>query len=203
MQSFPTNKKRIPINDVFPNSWNSNQQSSSTFKKEIASIKERGFIQPIIVREVDGIHEIIDGEHRWRACKELEYTEIDVECIGSVSTVLAKSLTLDLNNLRGQDDILKRAAIIKQIKQGQGMLFAFDQSDIDAEISLLDFDFSQFKEPSITQDEKQNLLKSIKAGLSFENILRMIHSNSKNTEVKIMIENYFAWFSKFKEIVQK
>jgi ParB family chromosome partitioning protein len=37
----------------------------------IESIRERGIIQPLIVRKVDGHYELIAGERRWRAAKEL------------------------------------------------------------------------------------------------------------------------------------
>ncbi len=41
----------------------------------VESIRERGIIQPLIVRKVDGKFELIAGERRWRAAKELSLTE--------------------------------------------------------------------------------------------------------------------------------
>jgi len=37
----------------------------------VESIRERGIIQPLIVRKVDGKYELIAGERRWRAAKQL------------------------------------------------------------------------------------------------------------------------------------
>lgn len=37
----------------------------------VESIRERGIIQPLIVRKVDGKYELIAGERRWRAATEL------------------------------------------------------------------------------------------------------------------------------------
>lgn len=37
----------------------------------VESIRERGIIQPLIVRQVDGAYELIAGERRWRAAREL------------------------------------------------------------------------------------------------------------------------------------
>jgi ParB family chromosome partitioning protein len=50
-------------------------QPRKTFRAEelaemIASIKERGIIQPLIVRLVNGKYELIAGERRWRAAAE-------------------------------------------------------------------------------------------------------------------------------------
>jgi ParB family chromosome partitioning protein len=44
----------------------------------VESIRERGIIQPLIVRKVDGLYELIAGERRWRAAKELGLTEAPV-----------------------------------------------------------------------------------------------------------------------------
>ncbi|HZR77760.1 MAG TPA: ParB/RepB/Spo0J family partition protein [Chthoniobacterales bacterium] len=44
----------------------------------IESIREHGIIQPLIVRRVDGRHELIAGERRWRAAQELGIAEVPV-----------------------------------------------------------------------------------------------------------------------------
>ncbi|MEI6034605.1 MAG: ParB/RepB/Spo0J family partition protein [Verrucomicrobiae bacterium] len=41
----------------------------------VESIRERGIIQPLIVRKADGHFELIAGERRWRAAKELALSE--------------------------------------------------------------------------------------------------------------------------------
>lgn len=41
----------------------------------VESIRERGIIQPLIVRKVDGRYELIAGERRWRAARELGLPE--------------------------------------------------------------------------------------------------------------------------------
>ncbi|HEY2714108.1 MAG TPA: ParB/RepB/Spo0J family partition protein [Chthoniobacterales bacterium] len=44
----------------------------------IDSIRQRGIIQPLIVRQVNGRFELIAGERRWRAAKEVGLTEAPV-----------------------------------------------------------------------------------------------------------------------------
>lgn len=44
----------------------------------VESIRERGIIQPLIVRQVDGKFELIAGERRWRAAGELSLPEVPV-----------------------------------------------------------------------------------------------------------------------------
>jgi ParB family transcriptional regulator, chromosome partitioning protein len=44
----------------------------------VDSIRQHGIIQPLIVRKVDGRHELIAGERRWRAAQEAGLIEVPV-----------------------------------------------------------------------------------------------------------------------------
>ncbi len=44
----------------------------------VESIRQHGIIQPLVVREVGGHHELIAGERRWRAAQEAGLTEAPV-----------------------------------------------------------------------------------------------------------------------------
>jgi len=44
----------------------------------VDSIRQHGIIQPLIVRQVDGRHELIAGERRWRAAQEVGLTRVPV-----------------------------------------------------------------------------------------------------------------------------
>jgi len=68
----------IPVEKIKPNSFNPNKMPGMTFKKMIASIKKFGLFNPIMVREVDGGYEIIDGEWRWRS--HIEMKESSISC---------------------------------------------------------------------------------------------------------------------------
>jgi len=60
--------------DVVPNPWNPNKMNERQFDAELESIMHNGFIDPVTVREnaANEGHEIIDGEHRWRALQFLK-----------------------------------------------------------------------------------------------------------------------------------
>ena len=51
---------------------------SEALQELVDSIRQHGIIQPLIVRPVDGRHELIAGERRWRAAQELGLTEVPV-----------------------------------------------------------------------------------------------------------------------------
>jgi len=68
---------RVKTSQVKPSPY----QPRTEFNKErqeelIASIKEKGFLQPIIVRRIEGGYELIAGERRLRAAKALHIEEI-------------------------------------------------------------------------------------------------------------------------------
>jgi ParB family chromosome partitioning protein len=44
----------------------------------VDSIRQHGIIQPLIIRRVDGQHELIAGERRWRAAQEVGLTQAPV-----------------------------------------------------------------------------------------------------------------------------
>lgn len=149
MNNFTTTKKRILIKDIVPNPWNPNRQTSSMKQKGVSSVKEFGMLGSILCREVAGIYEILDGEHRLGYAKELGYTELDVESLGEIDDSRAKILTVLLNNLRGKDDIEKRAAIYKKLDEGQLQLLPFTADEIKNEKDLFEFDFSQYESKDI------------------------------------------------------
>jgi ParB/RepB/Spo0J family partition protein len=95
----------VTPDEVQPNPWNPNVMDEQTFKKELRSIKEHGFIDPITVREnEDGFLEIVDGEHRWKAAKELKLKSIPAVNLGSIGDPQAKKLTVIFNELKGTAD---------------------------------------------------------------------------------------------------
>src|SRR5260370_31288686 len=67
------NQRRVPIERLRPNPRNPRRNYAETELDELAaSMRERGIIQPIVVRPVHGAadsYEIIAGERRWRTAR--------------------------------------------------------------------------------------------------------------------------------------
>lgn len=71
--------QRVPLDRIRPCSLQPRKKFSDEALRELAdSIKERGIVQPLIVRERDGIYELIAGERRWRASQLLSLPEVPV-----------------------------------------------------------------------------------------------------------------------------
>jgi ParB family chromosome partitioning protein len=67
--------RMIPIEDIEPNPRQP-RQSLGDMSELIASIREKGVLEPLIVREVGGRFQIIAGERRYRAAIEAGYAEL-------------------------------------------------------------------------------------------------------------------------------
>jgi ParB family chromosome partitioning protein len=76
------NQRRVPIEFLKPNPRNPRQAFSDAELVELAaSIKERGIIQPIVVRPARGAadrFEIIAGERRWRAAQRAGLHDVPI-----------------------------------------------------------------------------------------------------------------------------
>lgn len=93
LQFDPVKVQVVDIDSVRPNSWNPKDEDTDEFKKVVSSIATNGLRLPIVVRENNGF-EIIDGEQRWRATKELGYGKVIIYNEGTVSDQRAKELTI-------------------------------------------------------------------------------------------------------------
>ncbi len=91
-----------PIEELKPHS----QQPRKTFNDRkmaelVASIKEKGVIQPLVVRQVDDSYQIIAGERRWRAAQQAGLDRVPV-VIQDVSEKSALEIAL-IENIQRED----------------------------------------------------------------------------------------------------
>ena len=104
----------VPIDFLAPNPWNPNVQDAFIYEKEKESIRRFGFVVPVTVREKGDRWEIIDGEHRWKAAKDLGYLYLPVIVI-DVTEEEAKQLTIVLNETRGEANPAKLKALLADL----------------------------------------------------------------------------------------
>jgi ParB family transcriptional regulator, chromosome partitioning protein len=81
----PRGQRRLPTSALRPNARNPRRTFSNAELDElVASLRERGIIQPIIARSIRGAvdtYEIIAGERRWRAAQRAGLHEVPVVII--------------------------------------------------------------------------------------------------------------------------
>ena len=87
--------QEVEIGSVAANPWNPKVEGTTEYTKVVQSIKNKGLRLPVIVRQKgEGQYEIVDGEQRWRACRELEFETILIYNMGEVCDKEAKELTI-------------------------------------------------------------------------------------------------------------
>ena len=91
----------LPVDQLRPNPWNPNRVAPAILHKLREYMRREGIVQPIVVRRVADLYQIIDGYHRWMLCKD-ELGLREVPCVVvDVDDRRAKLLTVNLNELTG------------------------------------------------------------------------------------------------------
>lgn len=119
------------------------------YAKLIESIKRFGFTDPVTVRALNGHFQMIDGEHRWRAARDLGLMGIDYMDVSPISDKEAIALGITLNELKGRHDARELGELLKDLLEGsdpdevlQGLPFTEDA--LKGLVGLKSFDWSQF-----------------------------------------------------------
>ncbi len=106
----------INTDQIAPNKYNPNVVSEGVLTKLRAEIAQKGLCEPIIVRRRGEGYEIVDGEHRWRICRDLGLKEIPC-IIRDYNDSEAKIKTLQLNYMRGSVIPVRLAHLIHDLNK--------------------------------------------------------------------------------------
>jgi ParB family chromosome partitioning protein len=102
VEDEPKNYFSCPIEEIKPNSDQPRKTFSPVKLEELAaSIREKGIIQPLVVRKMDGHYELVAGERRWRAAQKAGLREVPV-VIQDVSADVALEMAL-IENIQRED----------------------------------------------------------------------------------------------------
>ncbi len=95
--------RELNVNQLKPGKYQPRAQMDETSLSELAaSIKSQGVMQPILARQLlDGMHEIIAGERRWRAAQLAGLTHVPV-LVRSVEDNAALAMAL-IENIQRED----------------------------------------------------------------------------------------------------
>ena len=84
-----------------------------TFEKLKFSLKKFGQLNPIIVRILDKGYEIIDGEWRWRAAKEIGWSEVTAKVIEASKEEVAGLIFA--TTIKGKHDVYGASDLIEKL----------------------------------------------------------------------------------------
>jgi len=107
---------KIPVANIVPNPYQPRSNFNKTALDELKkSILENGLIQPITVRRKDGVYELISGERRLRASKEIGIKEIPAYVIKVDTKEAMVALSLIENIQREELNPIEVATAYKQL----------------------------------------------------------------------------------------
>ena len=111
----------VDVKSIKPNKYNPNRQAEHEYKMLLRSMREDGFTTPIIVQRKT--KEIVDGEHRWRAARDLGYDKIPVVFVEMTMEQMRIS-TLRHNRARGQEDVELTAELLRELEELGALKYA-------------------------------------------------------------------------------
>ena len=112
----------VPINDIIPNRDQPREVFSEDGMEDLKrSIQENGILEPPVVRRKGEFFELIAGERRYRAAKELHFDTIEVILMDSVTDEQVMVLSL-IENIQRED--------LNAIEEGKAYLHIMDTMQI-------------------------------------------------------------------------
>lgn len=206
-QNAVRGQKKVPIEFVRPNPNNPRKKfAAEDLEDLVQSIKEKGIIQPILVRalaHVTDVYEIIAGERRWRAAQQAGIHEIAVNII-EVNDREALELAIIENVQRADLNAFEEAAGYQKLIDD----FDYTQNDVSKIIGksrshiantlrllklpeltrqmLIDGRLSAGHARALLAVEDADVLakKVVEAGLSVRELEKLIQSPEKTQEFK-------------------
>lgn len=159
IKGYKVDSKTVPVSEVHFNDWNPKQKRTVEYEKVKESVKLNGQLAPIVVREIKDGYEVLDGEQRFTAIKDLGLKEVWIANLGKVKDADAKSLTIWMEQNVPFDDKLLGDLLLEL--KGQVEL-----PYTDAEIELISGVFADEDE---TEEDEESLPEdpTIKWSLSF------------------------------------
>lgn len=149
------------IERLRPNSWNPNLQDDKTYELTKLSMIEEGFSDPI---DVDPTGLILDGEHRWKAAKELGLKEVPVFVKARYEDD-AKITTIRKDRTHGEPDLVRLADIVGDLVDELGSeeverRLGYDTGEQKAFLEVTSWDWNAYDATAedAAQDERPNTI---------------------------------------------
>lgn len=112
----------VDISSIQLNSFNPNIMSEKAFKHLKEEIQRIGLIQPLLVRLTpEGSLELVDGEHRFKACMELGIPKVPVYIAEEGDKLAdikeAMITTINLKSIQGKFNPVKYAGLLNKLEK--------------------------------------------------------------------------------------
>ena len=135
--------KLVDLHKIKPNAWNPNEMKTRDFQRLKEDIKTEGILDPLVLRQVDGEYEIVDGAHRFKAAKELGIQVLPAYIAepGDKLTEKKEAMisTINYKTIQGKFNQVKYSKLISDLQQ------KMPKDELKKRIGLSDNDISRAK----------------------------------------------------------
>lgn len=155
----PTKIRFVPIDDVIPNEYNPKDKQTPEYLTIKNGIEKKGLRGVIYVRWKEKIndrqtYEIVDGEQRWTACKELGIKEIPIYDFEDMPVSEAKQMTVWYEQQVPFNE-LKLADLIKDIVTNvPDYHLPYTKEQIEEYLKMSDFSWEQYNGEMLEMQEQ-------------------------------------------------
>ena len=128
----------VSVDRLTASPYNPRRMPESEREKLTRSIKEFGFVEPVVVRKQDDT--VIGGHQRTEAAKALGLKKVPVVYV-DVSEEQAKTLNIALNRITGQWDLPKLGSLLEELRDLPDLdetLSGFDEQEMDELLAELE-----------------------------------------------------------------
>ena len=145
--------KKAPVKDLVSPEWNPRQITTEELEKLKTSLEEFGYIEPIIVNDVN--NHVVGGNQRLRALIALGYDEVDCVYVHIEDINKEKACNVALNKISGDWDEDKLRVVLEDIELSpiDIKLTGFDELELTS-LDLGEETETEYSEP--TYDVKED-----------------------------------------------
>lgn len=190
--------KDLTIEKIHSNPWNPNEMSEERFNQLKKDMKEKGYLQFILARESpkeNGMYEIVDGEHRWKAAKEVGVDSLKTIVAEIPDDNEARKTTLNMNDIKGTDNPVALAEVLDSLTEEESAEeleqdLVMSRQEIEQHEMLLDLPDEQDIEEIDEQIDDEDTEDVIEVNLQFmetqlEQVIEELDTNRENLEHKL------------------
>lgn len=192
----------VLIDEVVPNPWNPKDKNTEEYKILKQGIERNGLLQPVVTRNYEDKYQIIDGEQRWTACKELGYEKIIIYNEGDIDDKLAQELTLWYQHSVPFNEVSLSKVVEGLTKLGE-LNIPFNQEKIEEMAEMMNFDWNTHvsNKPttqSIPQMKTIAILVSSEEKQIVDNAFKKVRKTTENVKtsagrcLELLCLDYFA-----------
>ena len=137
--------KKAPVKDLVSPEWNPRQITTEELEKLKTSLEEFGYIEPIIVNDVN--NHVVGGNQRLRALIALGYDEVDCVYVHIEDINKEKACNVALNKISGDWDEDKLRVVLEDIELSpiDIKLTGFDELELES--------FDVITPPNVYEDD--------------------------------------------------